>query len=292
VDWTPRPHRHDGHRPERSAALIGEGSGGRERKPTPETLIAGAALLLVSALAWWWLAAGAGMGDMPMDGGMAGMPMDMPGMDMRPTAWTPAYALSVLLMWAIMMVAMMLPTALPMILLYARVAGQRGTPGTLPPTFVFIGAYVAVWTAFSALAAGAQWALTTVGVVNEAMRFDERLPGGLLLVAAGLYQLTPLKRVCLAHCRSPFELVTQHWRPGYRGALGMGLHHGAYCVGCCWFVMALLFVGGVMNLAWVAAIAAFVLAEKVLPFGARVGRLAGVAAVLAGALFVASSLGG
>ena len=238
-------------------------------------------MLLASALAWWWLA---GMGD-----GMAGMPMDMPGMTMP---WTPAYALSVFLMWAIMMVAMMLPTALPMILLYARVAAQRETTTALPPTFVFVGAYVAVWTAFSALAAGAQWALTTVGVVNDAMRFDDRLPGGILLIAAGAYQLTPLKRICLAHCRTPFEFLTLHWRPGYRGALGMGVHHGAYCVGCCWFVMALLFVGGVMNLAWVAAIAAFVLAEKVLPFGQRVGQAAGTVAMLAGVSFIAAALCG
>lgn len=255
---------------------------------TSETLIAGGGLLLATGLAWWWLAAGGGMGDMSM----AGMTMDMPGMEMEPAPWTPAYAFSVFLMWAIMMVAMMLPSALPMILLYARVAGQREAAGALPPTFVFVGAYVAVWVAFSAIAAGAQWALTSIGMVNDAMRFGDRLPGGLLLIAAGLYQLTPLKRVCLSHCRSPFEFLTLHWRAGYRGALGMGLHHGAYCVGCCWFVMALLFVGGVMNLAWVAAIAAFVLAEKVLPVGPRVSQVAGVVAILAGGLFVASAVGG
>lgn len=179
-----------------------------------------------------------------------------------------------------------------MILLYARSSGQSGSAGTLPPTFLFAGAYVAVWTAFSALAAGAQWGLTTVGLVNDAMRFDDRLPGGLLLVAAGLYQLTPLKRVCLAHCRSPLDFLALHGRSGYGGALSLGLHHGAYCVGCCWFVMGLLFVGGVMNLAWVAAVAAFVLAEKVLPFGARVGQLAGLAAVLVGGLLVATVLRG
>ena len=222
--------------------------------------------------------------------GMSGMPMDMPGMDMGPAPWTPAYAFSVFLMWAIMMVAMMLPTALPMILLYARVAAQRETATALPPTFVFVAGYVAVWTAFSALAAGTQWGLTTLGVVNDAMRFDGRLAGGMLLIGAGAYQLTPLKRICLTHCRTPFEFLTLHWRPGTRGALGMGLNHGAYCVGCCWFVMALLFVGGVMHLGWVAAIAAFVLAEKVLPFGQRVGQAAGVVAMLAGLLFVATTL--
>jgi predicted metal-binding membrane protein len=122
------------------------------------------------------------------------------------------------------------------------------------------------------------------------MRFDDRLPGGILLIGAGLYQLTPLKRICLVHCRSPVEFLMHHWRAGYAGAFGMGLHHGAYCVGCCWFAMALLFVGGVMNLAWVAAIAAFVLAEKVLPFGQRVGQVAGVVAMVAGLSFIAASL--
>ena len=239
--------------------------------------------MLATSLAWWWLVAGGGMRDVPM-GGMGAM-QSMP--------WTPAYALSVFLMWAIMMVAMMLPTALPMMLLYARVAGQQRTsPSALPPTFVFVGAYVAVWTAFSAVAAGTQWALTSVGVVNDAMRFDDRLPGGILLIAAGLYQLTPLKRICLTRCRTPFEFLTVHWRPGYRGALGMGIRHGAYCVGCCWFVMALLFVGGVMNLGWVAVIAAFVLAEKVLPFGQRVGLVAGVLAIATGLYFVGATLGG
>jgi len=193
-------------------------------------------------------------------------------------------------MWTIMMVAMMLPPAAPMILLYARVAQGSGRERTLPPTLVFVGAYVAVWTGFSALAAATQWWLSTIGLVSDAMRFSDRTPGGVLLVAAGLYQLTPLKRLCLANCRTPLSFLTLHWRPGLGGALRMGLRHGAYCVGCCWFVMALLFVGGVMNLAWVVAIAAFVLAEKVLPFGERVGTAAGALAMATGAYFIAAPL--
>jgi predicted metal-binding membrane protein len=221
---------------------------------------------------------------------MEGMAMDMTGMaGMQPMPWTPAYALSVFVMWAIMMVAMMLPTALPMILLYARVAGQRQAAPAFSPTFVFVGAYVAVWIGFSVLAAGMQWVLTEAGLVSDAMRFDGRIAGGGLLIAAGLYQLTPLKRICLTHCRSPLEFLISHWRQGYGGALGMGLHHGVYCVGCCWFVMALLFVGGVMNLAWVVAIAAFVLAEKLLPFGQRVGLIAGIIAIAAGGYFIAAA---
>jgi predicted metal-binding membrane protein len=120
------------------------------------------------------------------------------------------------------------------------------------------------------------------------MRFGNRVPGGVLLIGAGLYQLTPLKRLCLAKCRAPLQFLMTQWRPGYRGALGMGLRHGAYCVGCCWFVMALLFVGGVMNLVWVVAIAAFVLAEKLLPFGRRVGQIAGIGAIAAGVYFIAA----
>ena len=217
--------------------------------------------------------------------------MDMPGMgmDLGPPSWTPAYAFSVFLMWTIMMVAMMLPSAAPMMLLYARVSVTRAERVGLSPTAVFVGAYVALWTAFSALAAATQWWLTTIGVVSDAMRIESRLVGGILLIAAGLYQLTPLKRLCLANCRTPFTFLTLHWRPGLAGALRMGLRHGAYCVGCCWFVMALLFVGGVMNLAWVVAIAAFVLAEKVLPFGELVGVGAGTLSLVAGGWLMLAS---
>lgn len=147
-----------------------------------------------------------------------------------------------------------------------------------------------MWTAFSALAAAAQWSLTAIGLVGDAMRLADRAVGGALFVAAGLYQLTPLKRICLANCRTPLAFLTLQWRPGFRGALSMGLRHGAYCVGCCCFVMALLFAGGVMNLAWVVAIAALVLAEKVLPFGERVGMAAGALALATGAYFIAAPL--
>jgi predicted metal-binding membrane protein len=181
---------------------------------------------------------------------------------------------------------MMLPSAAPMILLYARVARGQGAAGVLPPTFVFAGAYVAVWTAFSILATAAQWGLSESGLIGDAMRLNDRTLGGALLIGAGLFQLTPLKRLCLEHCRGPVAFLTLHWRPGFWGALRMGLHHGAFCVGCCWFIMALLFVGGVMNLVWVVAIAVFVLAEKVLRFGPRIGQAAGALAIAAGAYLI------
>ncbi len=244
---------------------------------TRDRLITGGAIVLASALAWWWLAAS----DMGMGGdGMDSMP-SMGGMTAS-TPWTPAYAFSVFLMWSIMMVAMMLPSAAPMILLYARVAGNQGTAATLPPTFVFAGAYVAAWMLFSALATTAQWAMTASGLLTDAIRLNSQVLGGALLISAGLFQLTPLKRICLAHCRAPIAFLTQHWRPGFWGALRMGVHHGTYCIGCCWFIMALLFVGGVMNLIWVVAIAAFVMVEKLLPAGERIGQAAGILAVAIG----------
>lgn len=254
-----------------------------------DTLIPAGALLIASVLAWRWLAT-SDMGDMDIAGmsmaGMEGMPMA----GMTPTSWTPAYGLSVFLMWAIMMVAMMLPSAAPMMLLYARVARGSAPSAGLPSTFVFISAYVAVWTAFSLLATAAQWGLSMWGLLDPPMRFSGAMPGGILLIGAGLYQLTPLKRICLSHCRAPLTFLTLHWRPGLRGAVGMGLHHGAACVGCCWFVMTLLFVGGLMNLAWVVVLAAFVLAEKLLPFGERVRVGSGVLAAVAGAYLIVTPL--
>ncbi len=224
---------------------------------------------------------------------MAGMQMDgmsMAGMQMGDAAapWTAAYAAMVFAMWAIMMVAMMLPSAAPMILLYSRVAGQAPSEGsTLAPTFVFAGTYIAVWTLFSLIATGAQWALSGAQLLSDTtMALGNARIGGGLLVVAGLYQLTPLKRICLANCRSPFSFLMAHWRTGYAGAIRLGLMHGAYCIGCCWLLMALLFFGGVMNLAWVAALAGVVLIEKIMPVGDRVGQIAGVLAMLAGGGFL------
>lgn len=232
-----------------------------------DTWVAAVAIALASVIAWWWLAT-------------SHLGMDADVDPMTAMGWTPAYAFSVFLMWAIMMVAMMLPSAAPMILLHARAAQGRGAP-----TLAFAGAYLAVWTGFSAVATATQWLLTESGVLSETMRLHDRTLAAALFAAAGLYQLTPLKRICLSHCRTPLTYLIQHWRPHISGAIRMGLGHGAYCVGCCWFVMALLFVGGVMNLAWVVALAAFVMAERLLPFGERVGQIAG-AVGLAAALYL------
>jgi len=233
------------------------------------------ALLGVSALAWVYLALEAAR--------MAAMPMaDMPEMlAMRP--WHAADFVLVFLMWAIMMVGMMVPSVIPMTLIYAAVARRAAREqNPIAPTAVFVSGYVLMWTLFSLGATITQWALERAALLSPMMVSNSPALGSAVLIAAGLYQFTPFKDSCLSHCRAPAQFFAAHWRPGTGGALRMGLEHGAFCLGCCWALMALLFVGGVMNLLWVAAIALFVLLEKVLPFGPRGGRLAGLAMIAAG----------
>jgi predicted metal-binding membrane protein len=234
-------------------------------------LVAGG-LLLVTLLAWWYLLAGAGM--------------DMGDMDMSmPMPWSAGYAVLVFFMWWIMMVAMMLPGAAPMILLFARVnrtSRAQGAPAV--STSIFALGYLLAWGGFSLLATGAHWLLDQSGFLSPQMASQNRLFGGLLLAAAGVYQLTPYKQACLRHCRGPLDFILRYWRPGPGGALYMGLRHGALCVGCCWVVMGLLFYGGVMNLYWIIGIAVLVMLEKLLPAGDRLGYLSGI-------LFIAWGLG-
>jgi predicted metal-binding membrane protein len=187
-------------------------------------------------------------------------------------------------MWAVMMVAMMVPTAIPMTLLYAAVARKAAAQDNpLAPTFVFVAGYIAMWAIFSLAATVAQRALDQAALLSPMMVSTSARLGATLLITAGLYQLTPLKNACLKNCRAPAHFLSRYWRNGRLGALRMGLRLGAYCLGCCWVLMGLLFVGGVMNLLWIAAIAAFVLAEKTIPFGVAGGRIAGIAMILAGA---------
>jgi predicted metal-binding membrane protein len=232
----------------------------------------------ITALAWAYLVAMAiGMGDMPMAMGEAMMTVEV-------APWGALDFALMFLMWAIMMVGMMVPSAAPMILLFAKVSRQRTErAGPFTPTGAFVAGYVAVWTGFSLTATGLQWALEQAALLSPMMMASTSpLLGGGLLVLAGLYQWTPLKDVCLRHCRSPLHFLLHGWLRGVGGAFRMGLEHGAYCVGCCWVLMGLLFVAGVMNLLWVAAIAGFVLLEKVAPAGARLGRLSGLLLVAAG----------
>ncbi len=194
-------------------------------------------------------------------------------------------------MWAVMMVAMMVPTAAPMILLFATVnRRRREQQGPFVPTGVFLAGYVVIWSGFAALATLAMWGLHSAALLSPMMVSTSPLLGGALLVVAGIYQWSPLKRVCLTQCRTPLGFLMSEWRDGTWGALRMGLRHGGYCVGCCWVLMALLFVTGVMNLLWVAAIAAFVLVEKVAPAGPWLSRVTGLLLAGGGAWVVARAL--
>jgi predicted metal-binding membrane protein len=222
-------------------------------------------------------------------GGMSGQSMP-PTMDamagVRP--WTATEFGLTFAMWALMMVAMMVPTAAPMTLMYAAVARKAAAQhNPLAPTFVFVAGYITMWAIFSLVATVAQHALDKAALLSPMMVSASARLGAAILIAAGLYQLTPLKNACLKNCRAPAHFMSRYWRTGNLGAFRMGLRLGEYCVGCCWILMALLFVGGVMNLLWIAAIAIFVLLEKTIPFGDVSGRVAGAAMILFGALSLA-----
>ena len=232
---------------------------------TLDRLIVVSALLIVMAMAWAYLFAGAGMSMM----GRA--------------IWTPGYAVLMFFMWWIMMVAMMLPSAAPMILVYSRVNRQQlGAIQGYLATSIFTLAYLITWAAFSLVATLLQWSLESRELITPMLVSSSVLLSAGILIAAGLYQLTPLKQACLRQCRSPIQFISQHWHPGPGGALRMGVIHGFYCVACCWFLMAILFVGGVMNLYWIAGIALFVLLEKTIPAGHWATYATGIALIVWG----------
>jgi predicted metal-binding membrane protein len=232
-----------------------------------------AALAALTLLAWAWLVTGAGMAH-PQSRG------DMGGMAMAPeAAWTATRFALTMAMWWVMMAAMMLPSAAPTILLYARAATHGAA---LPASGSFLFGYLAAWGGFSLLATLLQLGLEQDGLI-AAMGSASRPLSAAILIAAGLYQLSPLKDACLRQCRSPAQFLSRNYRPGRAGAVRMGLLHGSYCVGCCWLLMVLLFVGGVMNLAWIALLTLLVAAEKLLPHGKRIATAGGVALLVAGA---------
>lgn len=206
-----------------------------------------------------------------------GMAMDM--------SWTTRDVMFAFVMWSVMMVGMMTPSAAPAILLYAGAQRGRGTRG-VGPIVLFGAGYLLVWLGFSLVSALVQWALHEAAMLSPAMSMASAGLGGAILIAAGIYQLTPIKGACLRHCRTPLGFLMSHWRDGAGGAIGMGLKHGAYCLGCCWALMTMLFVVGVMNLMWVAALTIFVLVEKLGPAGAVIARVAGVAMIVAGGVIV------
>lgn len=233
-----------------------------------DPLIVSLGLVGLVALAWLDLLRRAGALSLRTLGHEMAMP--------RTTFWGIADVMGTATMWAVMMAAMMLPSAAPMLLLFSAVNRKRGAAGTpVVPTGIFLLGYLLVWGGFSLLATGAQGGLHTLMLLSPGLAIANPLLGGLILVAAGAYQFTPLKETCVVHCQSPLDFLFTGWREGASGALQMGLRHGGYCLGCCWVLMALLFVGGAMNLTWIALIAGFVLLEKVLARGMVVSRLAG-----------------
>jgi predicted metal-binding membrane protein len=255
--------------------------------------IVGTCLALACVFAWSWLFWQARQMSQPAT--MSGMDGMAAMASMGPAPGTIAYLTSAFVMWALMMVAMMLPSAAPMILSYTRIAGDtRREAGALVPSIVFAGLYLTVWTAFSLVAATAQSLLAQAGVISAAkLAIGNARLAGVFLIAAGLYQMTPIKRVCLSQCRAPASFLTREWRPGWGGSIRLGVLHGLYCLSCCWLLMALLFVGGVMNLAWVALLAILVLAERILPVGERGALAIGGLAIAAGfAMLLAPDLMG
>lgn len=241
-----------------------------------------AGLAGIVAIAWGYMihldrAMGASMG---MEMGMA-----------RMQGWGTVEFLLMFFMWAVMMVAMMTPSAAPMILTFSRINRRRQEErNPIMATGAFLAGYLVVWTVFSAVATFAQWGLHRAALLSPMMVSNNPLLGGMLLVGAGVFQFTPLKHACLTHCRSPIGFFMTEWREGNRGAFFMGVHHGIYCVGCCWLLMALLFVSGVMNLLWVATIAAYVLVEKIVPAGHWVSRAIGLCIIVAGLWMVTRTL--
>lgn len=240
-------------------------------------------LIGISALTWAYTAYMAlNMGKMDMD-----MSMAMPQMQ----TWGVMNLLMLFVMWAVMMVAMMVPTAAPFVLIFATVNRQRRERAdAVVPTAIFLLGYLIAWTVYSALATLAQWGLHSAALLSPMMVSTSPIFGGGLLVAAGVFQWTSLKQACLKHCRTPIGFLTTQWRDGIKGALIMGLKHGGFCVVCCWFLMALLFVLGVMNLLWMIAITAVVLVEKIVPGGHWIGRIAGLFFVVWGVWMAGSTL--
>lgn len=192
-------------------------------------------------------------------------------------------------MWVVMMVAMMLPSVAPLILMFARDNRQKGARRVVGPAGILLAGYLLAWMGYSVPAATLQWKLHVEALLSPAMAGNSPLLQGFLLLTAGAFQFTPLKRACLARCRSPLGFLMSDWRAGPWGALVMGLKHGAYCVGCCWLLMLLMFAAGAMNLLWMAALALIVLAEKAAPRGELIARLGGAALIAAGAGLLTSA---
>jgi predicted metal-binding membrane protein len=248
-----------------------------------DRLLISTCLALITALAWWYLVQLDRRMSLSMshDTMMAemGMTMAMP--------WTAADVFFTFMMWTVMMVGMMAGSAAPVLLLFGAAHAGRGERGAPWAVLLFGLGYVTVWAGFSACAALAQWALHQAALLSPAMSSSSPRLAGMILIGAGAYQLTPFKGACLTRCRSPLGFLMGSWRDGNMGALRMGVGHGGYCLGCCWALMCVLLVVGVMNLVWVAALSVFVLVEKIGPAAAVVSRVAGAMMIVLGLLVVA-----
>jgi len=240
--------------------------------------VIGLALAAVTLLAWVYL--------FHLSRQMSAAAADetmMAAMGMAVTAeWTRSDVFLTFVMWTVMMVGMMAPSVTPVLLLAAN--APRSERHVIPPVLLFGAGYLLVWVGFSAIATITQWLLHAGALLSPAMAASSPRIAGAILIGAGLYQLTPLKNMCLTHCRSPIDFLMSHWRGGRAGPIRMGLHHGLHCLGCCWALMAVLFAVGVMNLLWVAGLALFVLVEKMMPATVHVSRMAGAALLIAGAI--------
>jgi predicted metal-binding membrane protein len=251
-----------------------------------ERLIALVGLILIAAIAWSWVVHEAvrmsGM-DRPDMAGMRMSHMQMMSPGFAP--WTTTLAAYLFVMWFVMMVGMMIPSAAPVVLIYLGVKRQAATRGQrFASAGWFLAGYLAAWAAFSLLATATQWLLESAALLTPAMRLHSQRAGAVVLIAAGIYQWLPWKNACLTQCRAPLAFIQQHggFPRGAASAVRLGCLHGMYCVGCCWLLMLLLFVGGVMNLLWIAGLMIFVLIEKLAPRARWIGRAAGAAAVMAG----------
>lgn len=252
-----------------------------------DRVIASAGLTLITALAWvYMIQLASGMTGMDSMDGMEKMSMPVT------TAWQTGDILWTFLMWVVMMVAMMTPSAVPMILTFAGIKRRRNPDRTpIPATMIFLLGYLIAWSLFSGAATLLQWGLHSAALLSTGMISASPVFSAIVLLFAGIYQFTPLKNICLTHCRTPLGFLLNEWRDGTGGALRMGVRHGFYCIGCCWLLMTLLFVAGVMNLLWVALIAGIVIVEKVLPNGQMVSRIVGVLAAGWGVWFLVQFFG-
>lgn len=249
--------------------LAGKAQQGMSALPVRQPWRAAAAVLVISLAAWGLLAWIA----LDMDHPVAQLMMP------PSSSWSAASTLAIWCMWAVMMAAMMLPSALPMILMFAKLGRNGAEPAR---TRSFVAAYLMVWFIFSALASVAQWTLQALGWINPMIVSTSAVLTGVLLLVAGLYQFSRLKRICLSNCRTPMGFLLGQWRAGVSGAFVMGLRHGLSCMGCCWALMALLFVGGAMNLAWIVALSIAVAIEKLAPGGTWLATALGLGLMAAG----------